>query len=66
MEISFLSESTILVVEAIRTLGKERIDSQVISILRGRIPEKEKEKLLCEASLRCILSGQFGCQIAGI
>ena len=43
-----LSESTILVVEAIRTLGKERIDSQVISILRGRIPEKEKEKLLCE------------------
>ena len=49
-EISLLSESTILVVEAIRTLGKERIDSQVISILRGRIPEKEKEKLLCEGT----------------
>lgn len=38
-EISFLSETTILIVEAIKTLGKERIDAHIISNLKSRLPE---------------------------
>lgn len=49
-EISFLSETTILVVEAIKTLGKERIDAHIISNLKSRLPETEKEKILKEAN----------------
>lgn len=49
-EISFLSETTILVVEAIKTLGKERIDDRIISNLKSRLPEVEKEKMLKEAN----------------
>lgn len=49
-EISFLSEVTILVVEAIKTLGKEHIDEHIISNLKSRLPEAEKEKILKEAN----------------
>ena len=49
-EISFMSESTTLVVEALKTLGKERIDDSIISNLKNRLPEAEKRKLLEEAT----------------
>lgn len=48
-EISFMSESTILVVEALKTLGKERVDESIISSLKTRMPEVEKKKMLEEA-----------------
>lgn len=48
-EISFMSESTALVVEALRTLGKERVDESIISNLKNRLPEAEKNKILEEA-----------------
>ena len=49
-EISFMSESTTLVVEALKTLGKERVDDKIISNLKNRIPESQKKKLLEEAT----------------
>lgn len=49
-EISFMSEITTLVVEALKTLGKERIDDDVIVSLRNRLPEEEKKKMLKEAT----------------
>lgn len=49
-EISFMSESTILVVEALKTLGKEHIDDSIISNLKNRLPETEKKKMLEEAT----------------
>lgn len=49
-EISFMSEITILVIEALKTLGKERIDDGIIQSLRNRLPEAEKKKILEEAT----------------
>ena len=49
-EISFMSESTVLVVEALKTLGKERVDADIISHLKNRLPEAEKNKMLEEAT----------------
>ena len=49
-EISFMSEITTLVVEALKTLGKERIDDDVIVSLRNRLPEEEKKKMLKEVT----------------
>ena len=49
-QISFLSESTILVVEAIKTLGKNRVDDVVIKSLKNRLPEDEKKQILEEAT----------------
>lgn len=49
-EISFMSGITILVVEALKTLGKERIDDDIIQSLRNRLPEAEKKKILEEAT----------------
>lgn len=49
-EISFMSELTVLVVEAIKTLGKERIDDSIISSLRNRLPEAERKKILEETT----------------
>jgi len=48
-EISFMSETTALVVEALKTLGKERIDDSTIQNLRNRLPEAEKKKMIEEA-----------------
>ena len=48
-EISFMSESTTLVVEALKTLGKKRVDDNIISILQNRLPKEEKKKMLEEA-----------------
>lgn len=49
-EISFMSETTTLVVEALRVLGKERVDDGVISTLKNKLPKEEKEKMLAEAT----------------
>lgn len=49
-EISFMSETTILVVEALKTLGKDHIDDDIISSLKNRLPEEEKKKMLEEAT----------------
>ncbi len=49
-EISNMSEISIIVVEAIKTLGKERIDDVTISILRNRINQKDKEIILLETT----------------
>ncbi len=48
-EISFMSDITILIVEAIRTLGKARIDEKTITILKNRLSDEEKEIILKEA-----------------
>ena len=49
-EISFMSETTTLAVEALKTLGKERIDESIILSLKNRLPEAEKKKMLEEAT----------------
>ena len=49
-EISFMSETTTLVVEALKTLGKDRVDDGIILSLRNRLPEEEKKKMLKEAT----------------
>lgn len=49
-EISFMSETTTLMVEALKTLGKDRVDDNIILSLRNRLPEEEKKKILEEAT----------------
>ena len=43
-----MSETTTLVVEALKTLGKDRVD--IILSLRNRLPREEKKKMLVEAT----------------
>ena len=43
-------ETTTLVVEALKTLGKDRIDGSIIMSLKNRLPEAEKKKMLEEAT----------------
>ena len=45
-----MSETTTLVVEALKTLGKERIDDSIILHLKNRLPEAEKKKMLKETT----------------
>lgn len=45
-----MSESTVLVVEALKTLGKERVDDSIILNLKNRLPKTEKNKLLEETT----------------
>ena len=49
-EISMLSAQTILITEALRALGKERITPDIIGQLRKIIPECDREKILTESS----------------
>ena len=49
-EISYMSETTTLVVEALKTLGKDRVDDGIILSLRNRLPREEKKKMLVEAT----------------
>lgn len=49
-EISFMSETTTLVVEALKTLGKDRVNDGIILSLRNRLPEEEKKKMLEETT----------------
>ena len=45
-EISFISDISIMVIEALKTLGKDKIDNKTINILKKRLTKKEKEILL--------------------
>lgn len=47
-EISLMTETSILLIEAVKTLGIERIDENIICSLRNRLPENEKKELLKE------------------
>lgn len=49
-EITGLSPTTILVIQALKTLGKENTDSKVIRILSHRLNTQEKAALLREGS----------------
>lgn len=49
-EISFMSETTTLVVEALKTLGKERVDDSIIVSLKNKLPDDAKAKMLIEAT----------------
>lgn len=49
-EISLLSEPTILVVEAIRTVGKERINVDFIMELQRKLPESDKKIIMSESA----------------
>ena len=48
-ELIGVTEKTALIIQALRTLGKENIDSQTISYLSGRLDAKEKRQLLQES-----------------
>ena len=49
-EISFMSRISIMVIEAIKTLGKDNIDEKTIAILRSRLNGEEKAVLLKDAT----------------
>ncbi len=49
-EISHMSEISIIVVEAVKTLGKERVDDGIISMLRNRLNDKDKEIVISETT----------------
>ena len=48
-EISKLSYKTALIIQALKTLGKENIDEITLNILSESLSEKEKKKMLAEA-----------------
>ena len=45
-----MSETTTMVIEALKKLGKDRVDDGIIFSLRNRLPEEEKKKMLEEAT----------------
>lgn len=49
-EISKLSYKTALVVQALKTLGKENVDDAVLTKLKNNLTDKEKQLLLTEAT----------------
>ena len=49
-EISFMSQPSIMVVEALKTLGKDRVDENTVAILRNRLSDAEKNTLLKETT----------------
>ncbi len=49
-EIAGLSDTTALVVQALKALGRESIDAAVIAAISARLSEKDKETMLEEAS----------------
>ena len=48
-ELIGVSESTALIIQALRAFGKDNLDSQTISKLSGKLNEKEKYQLLQES-----------------
>lgn len=48
-DISQMSESTILVVEAFKEIGKENVNNQIILTLKNQLNENEKNKLCIES-----------------
>ncbi len=49
-EITGLSYMTILVIQALKTLGKENVTSKTIRVLRSRLSEDDKAAMLIEAA----------------
>lgn len=49
-EISFMSEISIIVVEALKTLGKDRVDQNVILVLKEKLNSNDKETILNETT----------------
>lgn len=49
-QITDMSELAVMVTEAIGTLGKDRIDDDVIRKLRSRLPQEKREQIMNEAS----------------
>ena len=49
-EISLMSRISIMVIEAIKTLGKDNIDEKTIAILKSRLSVEEKTVLLKDAT----------------
>ena len=49
-EITGLSYMTILVIQALKTLGKENVTSKTIQVLRSRLSEDDKAAMLIEAT----------------
>ena len=48
-EVIGVSETTALIIQALRALGRDNIDSQIISYLSGRLDEEEKRQILQES-----------------
>lgn len=48
-ELIGVSETTALIIQALRALGKENVDSQTITYLSVRLSEKEKQQILQES-----------------
>ena len=48
-ELIGVSETTALIIQALRALGKGNIDSQTVSFLSGRLDAKEKQQILQES-----------------
>ncbi len=49
-EISHMSDISSMVVEAIKALGKDNVDERVISTLRGKLSQREKETIFTETA----------------
>ena len=49
-DISMMSDLTILVIEALKTIGKDGVTEKTVQTLRQRLPERERAVLLKEAS----------------
>ena len=49
-DISSMSPLTVLVIEALKTLGKNRVDDNTIAILRDQLSEQDKKVLLSESA----------------
>ncbi len=49
-EITGLSYTTILVIQALKTLGRENVTSKTVRILRSRLSEEDKAAMLIEAA----------------
>lgn len=49
-EISFMSPVSIMVVEALKTLGKNNIDENIVTVLKNKLNAEEKSMLLKETT----------------
>ena len=49
-DISYMSSITVMVIEALKCLGKDNINNKVISTLKTELPEQDKEIILIESS----------------
>ncbi len=45
-----MSTLTVMIIEALKTLGKERVDESIIKTLRNKIAHEDKELILMESA----------------